>query len=134
MKNLIVISIAIALLSCHNGRNNANAKIVKVDKNSSSSKSAILQSKLIKNFSNNIAEGLLGVWILKGTSNPAFIIKKNSIYYPEHFKIYKYRISNDSIQIAYEGYNASFAYKFIGTDTLILNSYDYGKTIYYRNH
>jgi len=75
---------------------------------------------------------LLGIWIPKGSDNPAFFIRKSTIYYPEHFKSYRYKIIGDSIKIRYDGYSTSFAYKFHKNDTLVLVNNDYGATVFYR--
>lgn len=75
---------------------------------------------------------ILGIWIPKGTDNPSFYIKKATIYYPEHFKSYKYFIHGDSIEIHYDGYIESFAYKVSKNDTLTLSNKDYGDNLYYR--
>ena len=75
---------------------------------------------------------LVGLWILNGTDNPAFEIRKSTIYYPEHFKSYKYEIKGDSIKISYDGYVQSFSYNLKIKDTLKLSNQDYGETVYFR--
>jgi hypothetical protein len=79
----------------------------------------------------NDVKGLKGIWAPKGDENATFYIKKSVIYYPDHFKSYKYQIIGDSIKIYYENFNQSFNYKFKGTDTLILSGEE-GETDYYR--
>lgn len=66
---------------------------------------------------------LLGVWGPSKSENASFRIEKDSIYYPEHFKSYKYTISKDSIFIEYDGwtYKGIFYFK---NDSLVLKSQD----------
>ncbi|WP_461452021.1 hypothetical protein [Mucilaginibacter sp.] len=147
MNQIGKISIIIGLMfssACHsenanNASNGNNQSIVdsanrhpnptKVKKDTIKKEESITKSVDIKTDSVN---ALVGLWILKGTDNPAFEIRKSTIYYPEHFKSYKYQIKGDSIKISYDGYVQSFSYDLKIKDTLKLSNQDYGETVYFR--
>jgi hypothetical protein len=73
---------------------------------------------------------VLGVWAGPADENASFVIKEGSIYYPDHFKEYKYKLEHDSIKIEYGDYEGAFAIKMNGTDTLILSGDE--RQVFYR--
>jgi len=74
---------------------------------------------------------LLGVWGASGEGNASFYIRKDSIYYEDDNRYYKYAIKVDSIKIFYDEAAESFCYKFSGDDTLTLTGQD-GPFKFYR--
>lgn len=63
---------------------------------------------------------IAGFWALVGEENVSFEINQTHFFYPEFSKSYKYLLQNDSIKIAYDGYDESYLVKLRGKDTLIL--------------
>ena len=70
----------------------------------------------------NIALNIIGAWIFDGdsTGNASFEIRKNEIYYPEHFKSYKFWVKNDTLIIKYEDYSDTSEIKMPNNDSLTL--------------
>ncbi len=64
---------------------------------------------------------LIGVWGLSTDGNANFRIQADSIYYPEHFKSYKYHTKNDTLYIHYDGWTYRGAF-LVRNDTLILRT------------
>jgi hypothetical protein len=79
-----------------------------------------------------IREKMLGFWSLVGEENASFEIKNDKLYYPEHFKSYRYLMKEDSIRIKYDDYEGVFFVKMKGMDTLILSGDDDEEHVYYR--
>lgn len=69
----------------------------------------------------NLASRLIGVWGPSIHENASFRIQSDSIYYPEHFKSFKYTTKNDSIFILFDGwiYKSRFYFR---NDSLILKT------------
>lgn len=130
MKYLALISFALVVVSCRNNNKGLNTTATAIIKKNTSTQREL--SNNMESISNDTIHSILGIWVLKGTDNPAFEVRPSTIYYPEHFKSYKYYINGDSIRIVYDGYSESFAYKLQSRDTLELNNYDYGLSVYYR--
>ena len=64
---------------------------------------------------------LIGIWISPQSDNPTLEIGKDSIYYINHDKSYKYVVKEDSIKIYYEDFIYS-AKTYFYKDTLVMNS------------
>ena len=73
---------------------------------------------------------LIGMWTDGSTENATFDIRKDSIFYVEHFETYKYKLTTDSIYIHYPDFIYSGKIAFKG-DTLILSSED-GESKFWR--
>jgi hypothetical protein len=110
MKKWLLFSVGLMLLfGCKNLSNN---------KNSLSNEST----------HNNIEKQILGFWIAKGEPS-GFQIRKDSIYYAEEFKSYKYILTkNDTLVIYFDGYVNKSKIVMNNTDTLITIGQD---TLYY---
>lgn len=80
------------------------------------------QSKTIKQTDDN-KNKLMGVWGPSINENASFWIQQDSVYYPEHFKSYKYSTKKDSIFIFYEGWIVKAKYSF-SHDSLIMRNED----------
>lgn len=61
-----------------------------------------------------------GIWTNGQTDNATFRIKKDSIYYVDNFKSFKYEISSDTLIIKFDGYNDVSKILKIDNDSLIL--------------
>jgi len=79
------------------------------------------QSNKVKVIDDNEKSKLSGVWGLSINENASFWIKGDSIYYPEHFKSFKYTTSKDSIYILFDGWTYKGTFRF-RNDSLILKS------------
>jgi hypothetical protein len=64
---------------------------------------------------------LIGVWGPSISENASFRIQRDSIYYLEHFKSYKYATRKDSIYIRYDGWTFKGIF-FFRNDSLILRA------------
>lgn len=69
----------------------------------------------------NQKEKLLGIWGQSINENASFRIISDSIYYPEHFRSYKYSTSKDSIYIHYDGWVFKGTF-YIRNDSLIIKA------------
>jgi hypothetical protein len=76
--------------------------------------------------------GLTGIWVKENDDNPAFEIKRDSVYYPDHAAPYPYETSADSIMIHYKGFTDTFKSQLKSNDTLILSNKLNGKHVYHR--
>ena len=74
---------------------------------------------ILKNRDTRKKEKLIGVWGPSFDENASFQIQQDSIYYPEHFKNYKYITSNDSLFILFDGWTYKCKYEF-RNDSLFL--------------
>jgi len=136
IKPKLLIILIVLCSACHQ---NVKPKdqLHKLNSDTASSKTEKTKKVTIKtdsisiNITGNNVKNLRGIWALKGDENAAFYIKKSVIYYPDHFKSYKYQINGDSIKIYYDDFNQSFNYNFKGSDTLILSGEE-GENDYYR--
>lgn len=64
---------------------------------------------------------LIGVWGPSINENASFRIQKDSIYYPEYFKSFKYTTTMDSIFIHYDGWIFKGVFYFMN-DSLVLKT------------
>ena len=78
------------------------------------------------------ATGLTGIWVKESNDNPAFEIKQDSIYYPDHATSYPYETSGDSIMIHYKGFTDTLKSQLKSNDTLILSNKADGRHVYHR--
>ena len=76
--------------------------------------------------------GLTGIWVKENDDNPAFEIKQDSVYYPDHAASYPFETSGDSIMIHYKGFTDTFKSQLKSNDTLILSNKVDGKHVYHR--
>jgi hypothetical protein len=81
---------------------------------------AMLLLSAVLGESADIDSKMLGTWAAVGDENPAFVITKDKIMYPDQNKSYGYTLKNDSLHIRYEGFVAVFSVSVRGSDTLIL--------------
>ncbi|MBS1664785.1 MAG: hypothetical protein JST68_27310 [Bacteroidetes bacterium] len=73
---------------------------------------------------------MLGTWAAIGEPNATFVITKDSIFYPDHNKTYKYVLSHDSMHIQFDDYDGDYLVKMRGKDTLVLMEGE--PNVYYR--
>lgn len=71
---------------------------------------------------------LIGIWTDGRTENATFDIRKDSIYYVEQMKSYRYSTRGDSIKIYYEDYTFNANVYFI-KDTLAISSEEGGQIL-----
>lgn len=76
--------------------------------------------------------GLTGIWVKENDDNPAFEIRQDSVYYPDHAASYPYETSGDSIMIHYKDFTDTFRSQLKSNDTLILSNKVDGKRVYHR--
>ena len=69
------------------------------------------------------SQSLQGLWRSIKDENATFDIQEDSIYYPDHFESYSYKIFKDSLCIYYPG-NAYLAKVTLDNDTLVLTDID----------
>ena len=134
MRIQIVLSLAIVLSACNNAdKSKLASESTAVVHHKDSTKKIKNDTTIKVNVDSQIdsSSKILGIWLLKGESNPTFEIRKSTIYYPEHFKSYKYKVAGDSLKIFYDDFNETFAFKLKGNDTLTLTGED-GVTEYYK--
>lgn len=134
MKQLLLIQAMILLVACRGNSNRRNAdERINTDTVKPKADSVLVYKAPGEDekAENKEIDKLIGIWGINSTDNASFEISKTTFYYPEHDKYYKYQVIGDSIKIKYEDYDDSFAFKVIGTDTLILNGM-YGKQVFSR--
>ena len=140
MKKYIFCLVLLSLFACHYNSNNTikeNEKAKNSVKKSDSSNSkkggsdAIPREQLLSLL--DTSSNIIGIWVVSTsqTGNASFIVETDTIYYPETYERYKYRVAGDSIKIDYEDYIQSLFFKLKGKDTLILKG-DHENHIYYR--
>jgi hypothetical protein len=133
MKKLLFIPLLLIMLSCNS--NSTDSKQNKRDataKNDPAKNIDGIKNKQTVNTtssSGDVSKDIIGIWAINGEENPIFEINKDSIYYPEHFVSYKYKITGDSIRIKYDWGEPSFAFKLKSKDTLIIKGIG-GDTVY----
>ena len=74
---------------------------------------------------------VMGVWTNGNTAKATFKIGKDSIYYVDELKSFKYELTADSIKIHYADFNYAAKIRFI-KDTLVMQSQDEGDAKYWR--
>lgn len=76
---------------------------------------------------------ILGIWTDGQTNgdNAVFKIRKDSIYYVDHFKSYPYQIKGDSLSIKYPDYDYKARVSWL-KDTLVFTSAEDGVVKYWR--
>ncbi|MCO5951104.1 hypothetical protein [Mucilaginibacter flavidus] len=131
MKKLLLIPVLCILISCrpNSGKNSTNETTSNNTRATDSKKSTIKIKK--DNILEKSPEKLIGIWADSVGGNAVFQIEKKTFFYPDNNAGYNYKFIGDSIQVHYDGYYQSFAWKFKGNDTLVLTGRD-GITPFYR--
>lgn len=126
MKKLAFIPLLLMILSCHsNSTNSQQSKNDTAAKNVPAQYPDSAKNKKTANAASSddkSSADLIGVWETDGEDGYRFQINKDSIFYPEHFVSYKYKVTGDSIRIKYDDGEQSFAFKLKNKDTLIMKS------------
>lgn len=107
----------IMILICSCSRND-NRKNQTISNNSTKNISTKIAHKKTQNDSINY-KFLLGIWSDEDDPNASFVIRQDSIYYPDEDKSYKYYINNDSLSTLDKVLHKSKIVK-ITKDSLIL--------------
>ncbi len=87
--------------------------------NTDASKKELIR-KVATATSNGLAKKVIGTWNFIGDENASLVIESDSIYYPEKFRSFKYRVTNDVMHIKYDDYVSAFLIEMKGADTLVL--------------
>jgi len=114
-KNLIILPIAI-FYGCNNAPKSGRSLHDSLKRKSANE----LSRKL-----NNFKQKLIGIWTDGSSDNATFDIKKDSIFYVDQFKSYRYSLNQDSIKIYYPDFTYTAKVYFID-DTLVMDSQDDG--------
>lgn len=69
----------------------------------------------------DLKDKILGIWGNEYSENAVFEIRKDSIYYVDQFKTYKYKLKDSTITIFYHDYKDSSKLSFV-KDTLVMES------------
>jgi len=116
MKKNIFVLLVLALYGCNN--------TTKVDQLLNHS----IKHKSVNELSakpNNFKHKLIGLWTDGSSGSATFDIKKDSIFYVDQFKSYKYSQKQDSIKIYYPDFTYT-AKVYFTDDTLVMDSHDDG--------
>ena len=137
MKKAILLSILIiSLLACRSNKTRDASLVgdsISFDTLQKRKDSIVYISNDRKSSSKqDVAEKLLGVWIVKGseTGNAIFLLRDSVIYYPETDASYPYKIEADTLIVKYDDYIQHLGFKFLGNDTLVLVGEDGPNTFY----
>jgi hypothetical protein len=65
------------------------------------------------------SEKIIGIWGLNKEGNASFDIRQDSIFYPDYFESFSYKINGDSIFIDHKHYKSKYQF-FFRNDSLIL--------------
>jgi len=128
MKRTIVIAVFCVIMACNNSPETNNKH--KVSKTNTVKRETSLVKKRIID-KTDVNDNLVGIWTKSPNENATFKIDKTTFYYPEHDASYKYKLKKDSVKVFYDDFEGSYAVKFKGKDTLILNGED-GESVFYR--
>ncbi len=109
---LIIILLSILIWGCTSPKKSDDVDTTKASPKIDEQSSIFFKDKII------------GIWTGGESPNATFEINKDSIYYVDHFKSYKYTLKNDSIKIFYDDYDYSAKIYFL-KDTLVMNSPEY---------
>jgi len=131
MKKLLLIPALCIIISCSpNSGNNSTKEAPQYNRDTISVKKSTIKNKKDEALTKS-PEKLIGIWADSVGGNAVFQIDKKTFFYPDNNTGYNYKFIGDSIQVHYDGYYQSFAWKFKGNDTLILTGRD-GVTPFYR--
>jgi hypothetical protein len=79
----------------------------------------------------NLSGKILGIWTSGTSENADFEITKKGIYYVDQNEEYKYSLDGNLISIYYPDYKYK-AKVFFQSDTLIMDSKEFGKSKFWR--
>jgi hypothetical protein len=126
MKKTLFLIIAIIYCSCSN-----STKKSPIDKDSAKATTNV-ESEVNTHSSISLDKNkILGIWTNGTDDNSTFKINKDSIYYTDEFKSYKYLLMKDSIKIFYDDLTYSAKIHFV-KDTLMMDSKDDGISKYWK--
>jgi len=118
MKKYLILLFVVSFYSCSTPKEKGNSK----DTLKSTEKIETLKNVNESNIDN---KKITGIWTDGNSENATFDIRKDSIYYVEQFKSYKYSLTNDSIKIHYPDFTYSAKIYFL-KDTLVMDSKEDG--------
>ncbi len=118
----LLSALLILFVACNSEQNAKTIQDSTIPKDSSEQISkAFLQA--VDNAQQTDRLKLFGIWTDGSTENATFDIRKDSIYYVDHFATYKYSLTDDRIKIFYSDWTFTGAVVF-SKDTMMIVSED----------
>ena len=137
-KTIFSVLATLYLTSCNSGQasteksqSDTTANVAVVETPNTSTSDTIQKLTSVPNSADSLKSRLKGAWTDGTTDGATFDIKDKTIFYVDEGGEYKYSLSGDMISIRYPDYNYNAKLSF-QSDTLIMNSEEYGETKFWK--
>jgi hypothetical protein len=108
------------------------SNLIEEQKMSNNAKTDIGQNlEAVSNSADSLIRRLKGLWTDGTTEGATLDIKDKTIHYVDEGGYYEYSVNRDNISIKFTDYTYKAKLSF-RSDTLVMNSYEYGETKFWR--
>jgi hypothetical protein len=137
-KTIFSFLVILYLTSCSSGQasteksqSDTTANVAVVETRSTTTSDTVQKVASVPNSTDSVKSRLKGAWTDGTTDGATFDIKDKTIFYVDEGGEYKYSVNGDMISIRYPDYiyKAKLSFQ---SDTLIMNSEEYGETKFWR--